>query len=335
MNEVPPGGTNTFSATANMASIEYSSSLDKFLITTAATTTGHRCYLTNYNTTSQQFERIWGVDLRQIDQSIADSTTTPFPCNTGGAFSIWIEGGVCYIATIGTTALTNRVYAVPLVADWEYSNTSFSSVIMPAFNTPNVNKYVRAYVVCDGVLGGSTGKNLGMAPEPFRISYRTTGISDNSGAWTIIDDGFSLAGVSGSTQIQFKLDFRTLGVTCIPARILAVGVVYDDISTDTHYQFSVTKSSASSKQFAWRFSTAFGGTVPRLRVRLYDAVTGGGGLLVDDDSTTQAGTWERSTDGSTWSAWNSTDKGNETTYLRFTPASLADNIKIQPVLTLY
>ena len=120
--------------------------------------------------------------------------------------------------------------------------------------------------------------------------------------------------------------------TGIPARINGLTLIYDDLSNDSHYQPSVNFSSTTSKQFAWRFSTAFGSTVPTLRIRLYDAVTGG--LLVDDNSAAPTGTWEKSTDAVSFVAWTNADKGNETTYLRYTPLSLADSIKVRALLTL-
>ena len=96
----------------------------------------------------------------------------------------------------------------------------------------------------------------------------------------------------------------------------------------------LANSDLANKRFAWRFSTAFGTATTTLRVRLYDAVTSG--LLLDDNTTSPTGTWEKSTDGGTnWVAYNTTDKGNELTYIRYTPATLPDNIKIRPLLTLY
>lgn len=73
--------------------------------------------------------------------------------------------------------------------------------------------------------------------------------------------------------------------------------------------------------------------MPTLRIRLYNAETGG--LLLDDTTTASAdGTWEKSTnDGGAWGSYNTTDKGNETTYIRYTPTSLADDIKVRALLT--
>jgi hypothetical protein len=127
-------------------------------------------------------------------------------------------------------------------------------------------------------------------------------------------------------------EFKIFGLSCIPAQIYNISLVYEDNTTDSHYQPSVAQSSITNKYFAWRFSTAFGNTVPTLRVRLYDAVSGG--LLVDDTTSSPSGTWEKSTnDGSSWSAYDSTDKGNNTTYIRYTPLSLGDNVKVRALLT--
>lgn len=332
MTEVPPGSANTFAASSLMNSIEYASIIDKFLIAVNTTTTPFKSYLTQFRTDAGQFDRVWGWDNRQIDQSAASSDLTPTITNTGAAFSLWSEGGMCYVATIGTTAILNRLYAFPLAVDWEYTSLSDGVLILPAMSISNVSKFTNVFVNSSDVIGGKTNNNLGLSPEPFRVSYRTSGISDDSGNWNTLDYTGELS-VAGSSQIQLRIEFRTMGTSHVPSRIHSVAVLYEEYVTDSHYQFSVTKSSATNKEFAWRFSTAFGATAPNLQVLLYDAVTGG--LLVDDNTAGPTGTFERSTDGSIWSTWNNTDKGNETTYLRYTPASLADNINVRPVLTLY
>jgi hypothetical protein len=114
---------------------------------------------------------------------------------------------------------------------------------------------------------------------------------------------------------------------------MSLAVLYEDYSTDPHYQPSVGKTEIANKIFAWRFATAFGTVVPTLKIRLYDAVTGG--LILEDTTVSPVGTWAKSTDGgSNWGLYNTTDKGNETTYIRYTPLTLPDNIKIRPLLTL-
>ena len=329
--EVPPGSANTFAAGANLSSVEGVSLIDKLIITNNSTTSPFRSYITQYRTDAGQWDRVWGNDTRQIDQSAADATTTPVPSLSGAAYSVWAEGGLLYIATIGTTAILNRIYALPIGADWEYTSTTGCVLLLPAMTIDSATKFTNIYATAQQVIGGATGKNLGLNTEPFRLSYRTTGISDDTGSWTALDST-GLISIDGASQIQVRVEFRTIGTLMIPARISTVGVIYEDTTTDSHYQPSVAFSSTSAKRFAWRFSTAFGGTVPQLRIELFDAVTGGS--LGSDDSTTRAGTWEKSTDGgSTWGSYDTSDKTNETTYIRFTPASLADNIKVRALLT--
>ncbi len=129
-------------------------------------------------------------------------------------------------------------------------------------------------------------------------------------------------------------EFTTISLLGIPGRLMSVAVLYDDYSTEPHYQPSSGMTVEINKQFAWRFATAFGTTVPTLRVRLFDAITGG--LLLDDNTTTPTGVWEKTIDnGSNWTVYDTDDKTNEITYIRYIPATLPDNIKIRSLLTLY
>ena len=96
---------------------------------------------------------------------------------------------------------------------------------------------------------------------------------------------------------------------------------------------SEEKSSASSKILAFYFRQAFGSTVPNLQITIYDENTNG--ILLTDTTTAHAnGTWEKTTDGTTWTSYNDTDRANATTWIRYTPTSIADNEIVRPVITL-
>jgi hypothetical protein len=128
-------------------------------------------------------------------------------------------------------------------------------------------------------------------------------------------------------------EFRTMGETVAHcSRLMQVAVLYEDTSTDSRYAFDGTKSNASSKQFAFWHAVAFGSAVPALRIRIFDADTNS--LLVDDNTAAPTGTWERTTDGTSWSAWTNADRSNNTTWIRYTPASIADNVKARVRLSL-
>jgi len=333
--ENPPGGVNTYPLTGALGQMDYSNILDKIIISPSVYT--DKTYVTGYITGGGEWDRVFQSYIGQLGDTANDSTVTNVPSDCfNGPGSIVSQGGVLHSFGVGTSTLTNVGYAVPYGADWEYAGTTGCEIILPALNTPNCLSYIRGYANEIQVLtpgGGDSGHNLGMAPEPFRMYYRTAGILDNSGAWTLLDYSNSLSGVGGATQIQFKLQFRTIGAIGIPARILNVGVVYNDLSTDSHYAPSVTNSNPATPAFAWWFAVAFGALVPTLYVRIYDANTGS--LLVTDNTTSPTGTFQQSTNGgSTWTAWTNTDRGNTTTYIRYAPASLSSGINARAVLSL-
>jgi hypothetical protein len=335
MVEVPAGGTSTYAATSVMSSVEIADQIDRLIITTtgAATTTHRRMYITQYNVVSNAFDHVFLADTGQSDQSAATADSAPHVSPQGAAINVWSTDGLVYISRPGATVYTNMLYAVPLAADWVYANLDGQPkqrLITPAIQTPNCSKFKRVYVSHADYFGGG---NLTIPSEPYKLYYRTAGITDDSGAWTYVNNIGNLSSTTAAEYIQFMFEFRVIGTFCLPTRIYNVGIIYEDNTTDSHYQPSVGQSNLTTKRFAWRFSTAFGSTVPTLRVRLYDAVTGG--LLLDDDSATPTGgTWEKSTDGGqNWTAYNTTDKGNETTYIRYTPTTLGDDIKVRALLT--
>jgi hypothetical protein len=327
MSEIPPGGAATFAATSTLSTCEYSSQIDRLIITTSGV---GRAYVTRYNTSADPFDQLFLADTRQIDQSSADGDTTPHVSQIALPLSIWSEGGLVYFARVTTTAAAgNNVYAVPLPADWEFADgTVKQRLITPELSTSGAAKFARVYINNAHYLGEGP---FTIPTEPIRVYYRTAGISDNSGTFNLVDDTGDLSGVEGADSIQFAIEFRMIGTMCVPGRVYNIACTYEDDTTDSHYQPSVGQSSTTSKIFAWRFSTAFGGTVPTLRVRLYNAVSGG--VLDDDDSVTQAGTWEKSTDGgSNWVAYDSTDKANDITYIRYT-AAVGDDVRVRALLT--
>mgnify|MGYP000944224708 CR=1 FL=1 len=326
--EIPPGSVNTYAITNALNAVEIVDACDRLIVLTTGATAFHN-YITKYpQNAGDWFDQIWGVDDKQQDASFRHSDSAIHFNTTSQVCSVWSENGIAHIVKNGATNLLNFMYALPLSAHWTYASSTNQRVITPELSTPNCLNFDRVYVCRDSFLGGG---ELRIPTDPLRIYYRISGISDNTGAWTLISDGNDLSGTAAAPSIQFMIEFLTVSWMCLPARVFSIGVIYQDYLTDPHYQPSVAKSSTSNKQFAWRFAVAFGTTVPTLRVRLYDAVTGG--LLVDDTSVSPSGTWEKSTDGSTWGSYNTTDKSNETTYIRYTPASLPDNQKIRSLLT--
>lgn len=335
MTEVPTGGSGTYTLSSLLTSVEIADQIDRLIITSTgagATTAHRRAYITKYDASgSYEFDHMFLADTGQQDQSAADSDSVPHPNPQGALLSVWSQSGLVYLVRTGTAATTNIMYSVPLGADWSYADGAVNQrLITPTLPTTNAEKLSRVYVNNADYLGEG---GLTLPTEPLRIYYRTTDIDDDSGAWTLVDTTGDLSAANVTTEIQFAIEFRMIGALCLPNRVYNLCCTYEDNTTDSHYQPSVGQSSTASKIFAWRFATAFGGTVPTLRIRLYNAETDA--ELLDDTTTASAdGTWEKSTnDGGAWGAYNTTDKGNETTYIRYTPTVLADNIKVRALLT--
>lgn len=327
MVEIPPGGTTTYLATSVLSSCEISSGIDRLVITTSGAS-GVRSYVTQYNTTSNPFDHIFLVDDKQQDQSTSDSGGVAHPAILASPFSVWSENGILYLARVGTTAAINQLYTLPIGAHQTYAITNNEMLITPKFDISDSSKLYNIYINDIERLGTDT---FSLATEPYRVYYRTSGISDNTGLWNLLDDSGDLSGVS-ATEIQFGFIFKILGTTCIPARIMGLGLLYEDKSTDSHYQPSVANSNISTNIFGYRQSTAWGSNIPNMRVQLYNAVTGS--LVLDDNIISSAyGSWQYSSDnGASWNAWSNTQDvvGN---YIRYTATSLPGSTRIKALLT--
>lgn len=326
--EIPPGNINTFPALSTLASIEYISSADVFLIPT----TSGRLYVTKYPTTSgDEFNYVAGINMFLNDSSASDGDAPTDPLNfLASAFSVWSENGICHVVRHGTTALIMRMMAIPFAAHSDYASLTGQRLISPEILTPNNYRFSKACV--------NAVKTVGLSPfkiptESYKLYYRTSGIDTNTGAWLPLNQSGDISGITVANSIQFMIEFDIISMGVgVPARILDIAVTYEDNTTDYHYLPSADLSSKTTKTFAWKHAVAFGTTVPTLRIRLYNAITNF--LLDDDNSITQSGTWEKSTNGTTWGAFNTADKTNETTFIRFTPASIPDNIQVKAILTL-
>ena len=324
--ETPPGGPATFATPVTLSSISYDSSLDRFIVMSAGAN-ATRSYFTRFNSSGDWYDAVlFGEDRVQVhNTSVA---TTPRLNLHAGRFDAVELNGITYMVRNLASSATNQLYAVILSADHRFCDSTNQFYISPAIPTPNCVRYERVFISADR----SSGFNPWDSPcEPFKVFYRTSGIQDNTGGWTELTEPMSLRGVDGASHIQFKIAFTTIGTLGIQPRIYGIGVLYQDSSTSSYWEPSVVHSSVSQKRFAWRFKTAYGGTVPILTVKLYNAVTND--LLVTDTTSNPNGTWEKSTDnGQTWGPYNSSDKTNETTYIRYTPVSISDNVKVRALL---
>ena len=329
MIEVPPGGGNiTYATLGAFSQIDYSSTIDRLFIPTT-TASRYGTYVGQYDTAGTvPFDKIIGINISRLKLS-----TTPSGAIYGlfpqATLTIWTECGFVFaIPNTATTGL-NWLYIFPIGADGQYTATSNQRIITPKLATTNANKLYRAYIDHAEYIGSY---GLGYQPEAYKIYFRTSGIDDNSGAWTEIGINGDLSAYSPDQSIQFMIELDTMGETCIPTRIFAVGCTYEDGSQDSHYLPSVTKSSAPSKIFAWQQILSWGSNIPNLELKLFDASTN---LLIFSDTTSAAayGTWQYSTDGNTWLAWDNT-QDVVGYYIRYTATSFGySGVTVRALLT--
>jgi hypothetical protein len=357
--ETPTGGTNTFAASNLMHQIFYDSVIDRFIV--LSNTVLFRQYVTAYSSsTTNKLDHVFLINTNQVDSSLSWANRPKIPSMISNPFLGASSDGIIYLSRIGTGSTTSGLYIFPLSAHWDYASGSSSDnqqrLITPSIDTTGCQKFYRVYTNHVEYTGSqtSTAKSLlpnpnkvpvvlenphikdsvlGLQNEPFKKYYRTSGISDDSGGWTAIDDTGDLTAATPSSEIQFMFEFKTIGNICLMSKIFGVFVVFEDDETDSHYEPSVNKSNINSKIFAWRFSKAFGSTVPELIVRIHDIT---GSVVAADRTTISAyGTFEKSTDGTNWVAYNTTDKGNETTFVRYTVSGTINNIKTRAILQQY
>ncbi len=328
--EVTPGGASTYAVTGALSTLEYMSNADIFVIGSTHAN-GNFSYVTQYVSSGNQFQKMFGRDYKYLEQSLKDNGAPTIFSNQSTVCSFVEAGGnSLYVVKQGTAITTNQIYIMAFGADWDYASQTTGRLISPSIPTSNALKYYRVFV---NALNYEGSTSIGKSSEAYRVYARTSNITtDDSTGWTLLTGSNSLTAFAGAANIQFAIEFKTIGETCKPARVLGINLEYEDNTTDSHYALSIAKSSLVTKIFAFWFKTAFGGTVPALRISLYDASTSG--LLLTDTTTASAnGTWEKTTDGTTWTAYNTTDRVNATTWIRYTPTSLADNIKVEAYIT--
>jgi hypothetical protein len=326
MLEVPPGGSVTYTATTTMSQVDYSTSLDRLFVTTTSGRFG--TYVTPYVTDGSQFEKFIGANLNRLKL-----TTTASGASDGlipqAQLTIWTEDGWMFAIPSSVTSGSNWLYVFPFGADAYYESTTRQAVITPKLATTNATKLYHVYV--DHMeYAGDYG--LGFPVETYKKWYRTSGIDDNSGAWTEVPVGADLENAAPGDYIQFKIAFDIMGELCVPTRIYSIACLYEDSNQDSHYQPSLSKSSTASKIFAWKQVAAWGSNIPNMRIRLYDA-SNNNELLNDTVTLSSYGTWQYSTDGTNWSSWNAAQDtvGN---YIRYTATSFGySGVTVRALLT--
>ena len=113
------------------------------------------------------------------------------------------------------TSGQNWLYVFPFGADAYYNSTNNQHIITPKLATPGATKLYHVYLDHQEYAGTY---GLGFPVESYRVWYRTSGIDDNSGAWTEVPLGADLNSAAPGDYIQFKIAFDIMGEICVPGR---------------------------------------------------------------------------------------------------------------------
>jgi hypothetical protein len=307
MSEVAPGGSNTNLLNSTFTSFDVANSLDKLVIT-GATSTG-TIFVTDYYTGGQQIDRRAGAVASQVPSAQRDTDSPIFVHNVGnGTPFIWVEDGwLFWVYSQATTANVNALTVYPLAADSEFQNDVPNRIIAPKISLGDTPaKFYRVLVNAMENLGDHS---MGVSPDAYRIQVRTSGINDNSGAWLDVPQSGDLSGVSTAAEIQFAFLFRTAGVIMLPARILALGLIYEtEDSLPSQYRWNFADFNQSNGTFAWVQANLFGTSLPVHTIQVYRADTNAL-VLTQQSSGTTNGVFQH-WDGANWVAGLGTDSLN-------------------------
>ena len=297
MAEVVPGGTNTNLLTNTFTSLDVAGSLDKLVVTGAAS--NGTIYITDYYTGGQQIDRRAGCLTPQLPSALRDTDSPVFVHYVGSQTPfVWVEDGwLFWVYAQATTTNINALTAYPLAADLEFQADVNNRIILPKITlgaTPA--KLYRVFCNCVENIGDNI---MGVTPDMFKIQVRASGIDDNTGAWTDVGQDGDLSGVGAPSTIQFAFQFRTGGVIMLPARILNLALVYEtDDALPSQYRWNYSDFNTTNGTFAWIQTALFGATPGTHTINIYRADTDAL-VLTQASSGTTNGVFEN-WNGSAW-----------------------------------
>jgi len=331
MSEVPPGSANTNFATTTFSSLDVAGSIDKLVIAGAGSS--GTIYITDYYTGGQQIDRRSGSLTTQTPSSLRDTDSPVFvhAALTNVPF-IWVEDGWLFWVynTAATPTTTNALSVYPLAADADFQADVPNRIIAPKITLGALpSRFYRVLVNCVENLGDHT---MGVSPDAYRLQYRTSGIDDDSGAWTDITQDGDLSGVSSAASIQFAFLFRTCGVVMLPARILSLAVLYETADAlPSQYRWNFGDFDSATGTFAWIQTALFGATPGVHTINVYRADTNA--LVLTQASTGTTNGNFQYWNGSAWDNGIASDTVGRRR--RFVPtASLPSGVDLYATLTV-
>ena len=303
MTEVPPGGVNTYAASATITGIDYAPTIDRLAIMTNG---ANRSYITQYNTIGSQMDIVWLSDQKTILQGTAALTTLPVQPNTLSQLpTAWVEGGLACVVTAGTAANTNLIFWVAIGAHWTYAASTQQRIIAPKISTVGASKLYRVSVIRDNLFGSA---DLGSPGEPIRTYARTGGIDDNLGAWVLLNKAGDLSGLAATGLVQFMFEFKVLGLLLLPARLLGLMMTFETSDMPPELSAYANDNDVNNSIVGFIQNALFASVVPNLNISFYKQSDNT--LVQTQDSTASANGVFEFWNGSAWAAGTGTNTLN-------------------------
>jgi hypothetical protein len=216
-----PYGEYNFSAGSfSVRGIDYDALTDRFVTSTYQGHAGTKNRIFRYDPAATEIEASLGIgDHYGFYFDVADLSSRPYSSASFNTATSWASAkdGLYYRTQSAYISIVN------FAADFLYADLTNNYAITPIISCPNNLKFEKITVDLSDYFGEVES---GLVNEPYRIYYRTSGILDNSGNWTIISQNGNLSSVSPSEKIQFKIVFRTLGGSGWYAQIHSLNVHY-------------------------------------------------------------------------------------------------------------
>ena len=327
MVENPPGTSTTYPLSSQLLNGMYMRNINRFYISHNQGTI--RDYITPYvvggeftfpvNVNDQNLSNTYLVS--EFDNLLSNFNSN----NTGTQYQ---DGIMFFYRNVSTDE--NVIMTFPWTADKTYESLSNSCIITPELQTTSATSYNRVYFEFDSFF--NTDIRFYYPRENFDVYYRTSGITADTGTWTLIPNTGSISG--SSTSVQFKITFKTIGLYSIPARLRSIMLSYDgtDIPNSlTFYEPSLKQTDISSQIFSWRQNSLFVDDIPELNIDIYDSSNNL--LLTDTVSGSTGGIWQYSSDdGNNWNTfqYSANTVGN---YIRYSATTLsASGLIVKPII---
>ena len=121
----------------------------------------------------------------------------------------------------------NTIFITPISGHWLYADQTKNFVILPKIKIDKMNLLKKINIRSINFYGNT---RYGIPAEPLRYYIRTSGIDDDSGAWTYVDSHGDISNIINSGEIQIKIETHMFAMCGLTKKIYGYSLEYDEPS---------------------------------------------------------------------------------------------------------